>query len=210
MHFLFVFDLKRIYKRERSENRVNKVRNVLAQKQPGLTVVLENVHDPHNIMAVIRTCDAVGVVEVHIIETRERTWDPKLGKNSSSGAKKWITAHTYQSVDSCFEYLRKEGKQIYTTHMGKSSKSLYELDLVQDVALVFGNEHYGVSEEAVSKSDGNFLIPQFGMIQSLNISVACAVSLFEASRQRQERGLYENINFSEDQYNSLVEEWLMK
>lgn len=184
--------------------------DVLAKKQPGLTVVLENVHDPHNIMAVLRTCDAVGVYEVHIIETRERTWDPRLGKNSSSGAKKWIKANTYKNVDACFDQLRSEDKKIFTTHMAKDSKSLYELDLKQDVALVFGNEHYGVSEEAVEKADGNFLIPQFGMIQSLNISVACAVSLFEASRQRQENGQYENVSFSEDRYNSLVEEWLMR
>ena len=94
--------------------------------------------------------------------------------------------------------------------MAKDSKSLYELDLKQNVVLVFGNEHYGVTEEAAEKADENFLIPQFGMIQSLNISVACAVSLFEASRQKQENGHYENINFSDDQYNSLVEEWLMR
>lgn len=202
--------MKRIYKRERSESRVKKVNDVLAKKQPGLTLVLENVHDPHNIMAVLRTCDAVGVYEVHIIETRERTWNPKLGKNSSSGAKKWVIANTYQSIDACYERLRNEDKMIFTTHMAKDSKNLYELDLKQNVALVFGNEHYGVSHEAVEKADGNFLIPQFGMIQSLNISVACAVSLFEALRQRQNNGQYDKISFPKERYNSLVEEWLMR
>ncbi|MGB0430308.1 MAG: TrmH family RNA methyltransferase [Bacteroidia bacterium] len=198
------------YKRERSPGRVNKVKSVLAHKQPGLTVVLENVHDPHNIMAVLRTCDAVGIYNVHIIESKKRTWDPKIGKNSSSGAKKWVFAQTYKNVDDCYAQLRSEDKNIYTTHMAKNSKSLYDLNLTQNVALVFGNEHDGVTAEAVEKADGNFLIPQFGMIQSLNISVACAVSLFEACRQRLASGMYNQASFNDEQYNHLVEEWLMK
>jgi tRNA (guanosine-2'-O-)-methyltransferase len=202
--------VRRVYKRERSPERIEKVAKVLANKQIGLTVVLENIHDPHNIMAVMRSCDAVGIYEIHIIETVARTWDPRIGKNSSAGAKKWVKQNYYQSVDECYNQLRLEEKKILTTHMAEDSKNLYELDLTQNVALVFGNEHNGISEEALEKADGNFLIPQYGMIQSLNISVACAISVFEAGRQRLAAKMYDKPQFTDAEYNHLQEEWLMK
>ncbi|MBI1185411.1 RNA methyltransferase [bacterium] len=196
--------------RERSEARQKRIKEVLAQKQPDLTVVLENVHDPHNIMAVIRSCDAVGVYEIHVIESETARWDNRMGKKSSAGSKKWIKTNRYKNVDSCFSHLRSEGKKIFTTHLAQNSTDLYQLNLTQPMALVFGNEHDGVSEEALNKADGNFLIPQMGMIQSLNISVACAISLFEALRQRRAAGMYQNAKFDPTTYNNLVEDWLKR
>lgn len=183
-----------------------KITRVLEKRQPTLTVVFENVHDPHNVSAVIRSCDAVGVAEAHGIYYG-RTVFPDLGEKSSASARKWVDVHLHQTVDECYAALRSKGFAIYTTHMSSDAASLHDLDLKQPVALVFGNEHNGVSDEAREKADGNFLIPQMGMIQSLNISVACAVTLFEAMRQRMSGGMYNSPQMPSGVLAQKVEDW---
>ncbi len=170
--------------------RLLRIRRVLEHRQPTLTVVFENVHDTHNVSAVIRSCDAVGVAEAHGIYSGHQVF-PELGEKSSASARKWVDLHLHQSVDECYTALRARGMRIFTTHMSSDAVSLHALDLTQPIALVFGNEKEGVTAEAREKADGNFLIPQVGMIQSLNISVACAVSLYEALRQRISAGMYD-------------------
>jgi tRNA (guanosine-2'-O-)-methyltransferase len=189
--------------------RAEKLRRVLERKQPGLTIVLENVHDPHNVSAVLRSCDAVGVVDVYLIYNGFQEFPP-LGQKSSASAKKWIDVYECTTATECFGILRERGFQIFTTHLGTSAVSLYDLTLTGKVALVFGNEHSGVSEEAVRLADGNFLIPQVGMIQSLNISVACAVSLFEAARQRQAAGLYDVVQFAQEEFEAKFLDWQVR
>lgn len=169
--------------------RAEKIESVLKMRQSGLTIVMENVHDPHNIYAAMRTCDAVGIQDIYVLNT-ELPRSGYFGIKSSSSANKWLTIHQYDKVTLCFEALRKEYDCIYTTYLGETSASLYEIDFTKKVALVFGNEHNGVSEEARNLADGNFVIPQVGMIPSLNISVACAVSIYEAYRQRKQAGFY--------------------
>ncbi len=191
-----------------TEQRIEKIKNIVSKRQPTLTVVLENVHDAHNVSAVFRSCDAVGVLEVCLIYNSQQF--PDLAEKSSASARKWVAQRKFTSVDECYTYLRNGGKKIYTTGMNSEATSLYKLDLTQPVALMFGNEHSGVSQEAIEKADGNFIIPQMGMIQSLNISVACAVSLYEAFRQRDQIGLYNQIQFEEKTYNSMVREWILK
>lgn len=197
------------YHEFRTEERSSKLRKVLEKRQPTLTIVLENVHDPHNVSAVFRSCDAVGVFEVCLVYHSGQSF-PKLGERSSASARKWVEKRHFSSIEDCYKELRAEGKKIYSTHMGQNSKQLYEIDMCKPLALVFGNEHQGVSEEAASLADGNFLIPQVGMIQSLNISVACAVSLYEAFRQRLSAGMYDNIQFSSEKFNILYEDWLRR
>jgi tRNA (guanosine-2'-O-)-methyltransferase len=189
--------------------RTEKLLRALRLKQPTLTIVLENVHDPHNISAVLRSCDAVGVVEVQLVYHSGQQF-PRLGEKSSASARKWIDCVPYHSIAECFHALRERSYAIYTTHMASDAVSLYELDLTRPVALVFGNEHQGVTEEAVRLADGNFLIPQMGMIQSLNISVACAVSLFEALRQRQTKGMYDAPQFDGQQLSAMMSDWQMR
>ncbi len=186
--------------------RRERIERVLERRQPTLTVVFENVHDPHNISAVIRSCDAVGVAEAHGIYSGRQVF-PELGEKSSGSARKWVDVHLHQSVDACYAALRSRGFQIYTTHMSSDAVSLHDLDLTQPVALVFGNEKEGVTPEAREKADGNFLIPQVGMIQSLNISVACAVSLYEALRQRQHAGMYESPQLDAGLRQALITDW---
>jgi tRNA (guanosine-2'-O-)-methyltransferase len=189
-----------------TEERRYKIESVLSKRQDDITVVLENVFDPHNISAVMRSCDAVGVQEIYVLNTkipRHKKW----GARSSSSAAKWLTVHQFEDTDECFVELRKKYSTILTTHLSTDAVSLYEVDLTKPIALVFGNEHSGVSEELIKLADGNFIIPQVGMIRSLNISVACAVSLYEAFRQKQEAGHYRQQKLESDVYSSLYKQW---
>jgi len=186
--------------------RKEKLLNVLSKRQNDITVVLENVFDPHNISAVMRTCDAVGVQDIYILNTkipRHKKW----GTRSSSSAAKWLTVHQFEQADECFKSLRQRYSTILTTHLGTDAVGLYELDLTKSVALVFGNEHSGVSEEIRALADGNFIIPQVGIIRSLNISVACAVTLYEAYRQKNKAGHYNQAGMDSVIKQGLLKEW---
>jgi tRNA (guanosine-2'-O-)-methyltransferase len=189
-----------------TEERRHKIESVLSKRQDDITVVLENVFDPHNISAVMRSCDAVGIQEIYVLNTkipRHKKW----GARSSSSAAKWLRVHQFEDTDQCFVELRKKYSTILTTHLSTDAVSLYEVDLTKPIALVFGNEHSGVSEEIIKLADGNFIIPQVGMIRSLNISVACAVSLYEAYRQKQRAGHFEQQKLQSDVYSTLYKQW---
>lgn len=186
--------------------RSDRLLKVLNKRQNNLTVVLENVFDPHNISAVMRSCDAVGIQDIYILNTkipRHKKW----GAKSSSSASKWLSIHQYTDAVQCFEILRKKYDRILTTHLDGDAVSVYEVDFTRSVALVFGNEHSGVSEEIRKLADGNFIIPQAGIIQSLNISVACAVTIYEAYRQKLLAGHYQNRCIGEPQYSAILKEW---
>ena len=188
--------------------RLERLTRVLDKRQSDLTVVLENVSDPHNISAVMRTCDAVGVQEISVLNTRIPA-HKKWGSKSSSSAAKWLTIHSYSDSSECFTALRKKYDLIVTTHLSSDAVSLYDIDFTRSIALVFGNEHDGVSEEIRKLSDGNFIIPQVGIIRSLNISVACAVTLYEAFRQKQIAHHYGQVKLPDKQYKELQKVWEM-
>ena len=189
-----------------TKERKDRLENVLSKRQNDLTVVLENVFDPHNVSAVMRSCDAVGIQEIYVLTTkipRHKKW----GERSSSSAAKWLTIHQFDNAEECFAALRKKYSTIITTHLSGDAVSLYELDLTKSTALVFGNEHAGVSEEIRALADGNFIIPQVGMIQSLNISVACAVTLYEGYRQKVNTGHYAQQKLTGAEYEALGNQW---
>lgn len=189
-----------------TNERQQKIESVLSKRQNDLTIVLENVFDPHNISAVMRSCDAVGIQEIYVLNTkipRHKKW----GAKSSSSAAKWLTIHQFENAEDCFAALRKKYSVILTTHLASDAVSLYELDLTKSIALVFGNEHSGVSEEIIKMADGNFIIPQVGIIRSLNISVACAVSLYEAFRQKSNAGHFEKQKLTAEEYSDLYNRW---
>ena len=186
--------------------RSEKLLKVLQKRQANLTVVLENVQDPHNISAVMRTCDAVGIQDIYVVTTkipRHKKW----GYKSSSSALKWLTIHKFDSIEECVKELRKKYSKILTTHLSSDAISLHDINFTDSVALVFGNEHAGVSEEFREVADGNFIIPQMGIIQSLNISVACAVSIYEAMRQKMKAGHYEKASLPPAQMDALLQQW---
>jgi tRNA (guanosine-2'-O-)-methyltransferase len=180
--------------------------SVLNKRQHDITVVLENVFDPHNISAVMRTCDAVGVQEVYVLNTRIPR-HKKWGAKSSSSAAKWLTVHQFTDAAACFAELRSKYDKILTTHLSSDAVNLYDIDFTGSVALVFGNEHSGVSDEILAMADGNFIIPQVGIIRSLNISVACAVTLYEAQRQKRLAGHYDSCRLPQQQLNTLLDQW---
>lgn len=154
----------------------------------------------------MRTCDAVGVQDIYILNnaiSRHKKW----GAKSSSSASKWLTIHQFTDTAACFDALRKKFNKIYTTHLDKDAVGLHELDLTESVALVFGNEHGGITEETIRLADGNFIIPQVGIIKSLNISVACAVSLYEAYRQKNNAGHYDHPQLTGESLLTLKTAW---
>lgn len=192
----------------KSEKRLNKIVTTLKQRQFDLMVVLENIHDPHNVSAIFRTCDAVGIPKVSLVYTIEKF--PKIGKKSSASAFKWVEREKYKSIELCYDELRKNGFKIYASSISNDSKNIYELDLSDKVAIVLGNEHRGVSEDAAKLADERIVIPMFGMVQSLNVSVAAAIILYEACRQRIAKGKYNNSQISESELERLVEQWCSK
>jgi tRNA (guanosine-2'-O-)-methyltransferase len=192
-----------------TENRYNKILNVVKHRQEDFTVVLENIHDPHNVSAILRSAESAGVDKIYLIYNTNKF--PRVGRVSSASANKWVTLYKYKTAEECFAELRSNGFKIYTTHLGEGIEnvSLYDLDLSEKCAVVIGNEHAGVSDEAVQLSDKNFVIPMYGMIQSLNVSVSAAICLFEGLRQRQLKGMYSK-QFTEEELNQKMEKYTKK
>jgi tRNA (guanosine-2'-O-)-methyltransferase len=192
----------------KTEKRTNKITSVIKSRQKSLHVVFENIHDPHNVSAIFRTCDSVGVGKVSLVYNLEAF--PKIGKKSSASAYKWVEKEKYKNIKDCFESLKKSGFKVLVSSISPDSKSIYDFDLTKKTAIVFGNEHRGVSKEAEEHADDKFIIPMFGMVQSLNVSVAAAICLYEALRQRIIKGMYDKSEFSKEELNSKIEEWIKK
>ncbi len=192
----------------RTDRRHQRIREVLSRRQPDLTVVLENVHDPHNVSAVLRSCDAVGILRVHTIYSQEQLPTKAYARTTSGSAAKWIDIEHHESAEQCFNVLRSRGFNVYATALAVDSIDLIDLDLTRPIALVFGNETRGVSPEAIESADGTLRIPMQGMIESLNISVACAVCLFEAMRQRRLAGAYDGSKLTVEELDAIATRWL--
>jgi tRNA (guanosine-2'-O-)-methyltransferase len=189
----------------KTEKRKQKIISVANARQKSLRIVLENIHDPHNVSAIFRTCDAVGVHKVSLLYTVEKF--PRIGKKSSASAFKWVEKDKFRDVEACYNSLREDGFTILASSICEDAVSLYDLDLTKKVAIVLGNEHRGVSEEAVKLADKKFLIPMHGMVQSLNVSVASAVVLYEAFRQRLKKKMYDKTEYSSDEMSELLQSW---
>ncbi len=189
-----------------TSERFERLTSVLHKRQPDITVVLENVFDPHNVSAVMRTCDAIGIQEIYILNNRIPP-HKKWGYRSSSTAAEWLTIHQYVDVNECLDELRKRYSKIYTTHLSETATELYDINMTESVAFVFGNEHFGVSDDIKKLADDDFIIPQVGIIKSLNISVAVAVTLYEAYRQKKLAGHYDRIKLEDAKLTKLKTDW---
>lgn len=189
-------------------NRILKMMQVLNNRQLDLTLVFENIHDPHNVSAILRTCDAVGIQNVNLLYTDEPF--PKLGKKSSASAKKWIDTNRFKDTSSLKKYLKSKNMNIYGTYLNKKSISVYDIEWTQPSAIILGNEQRGVSEECLDICDQIVSIPMFGMIESLNVSVAAAVVLYEATRQRLKKHFYPNQNLPDDWIDEMLQSWVEK
>jgi tRNA (guanosine-2'-O-)-methyltransferase len=169
--------------------RLQKMERILNFRQPDLTVVCENIHDPHNVSAILRSCDAVGVPVLHLLYTSEKF--PKLGRKSSASANKWIEVKKHKKYLDLRAVLQKQQMTVYATALDPSARNIYEIDWTMPAAILVGNEHRGVSDEALQIADQKIYIPMFGMVESLNVSVATAVILYEVCRQRWQAGRYQ-------------------
>ncbi len=157
-----------------------------------LTVVLEAFCDPQNVNAVLRTCEAFGVQEIHVVEGPMKPYE--RNRKISQNADKWLDVVRWKSTAECLAHLRQRGFAVYATWLGEGSAAIGDLSFAGPVALVFGNENRGVSEEARAASDRTYAIPMRGLVQSLNVSVAAAVSLYHAMGRRQaERGRHGDL-----------------
>lgn len=183
---------------------------MISRRQPTITVVLEDVHDAHNVSAVLRSCDAIGILDVHVVYVQDRPPARTFDQETSSTAAKWINILFHESIESCYGTLRESGHWIFATALRRESIDLHRIDLTQPIALVFGNEMRGVSAEAVVLADGCIHIPMQGMVESLNISVACAVSLYEAMRQRRKAGMYDSPQLDANALAELESAWLRR
>lgn len=155
--------------------RRGRVEQVITGRTRSLTVVLEEVHDPHNLSAVLRTCECFGIQDVHVVEGPTSPY--QTTKLVARGADKWLDVHRSDDVLAVIASLRGQGFTVLASRLDGASVGLPELPIEGKLALLFGNESLGVSPEALAACDGSFVVPMFGFTQSLNISVAAAVSL---------------------------------
>lgn len=164
---------------------------MLATRQPDLTVCLEQVHKPHNVSAIIRTADAVGVHQVHAVwpTTRMRTL-----VSSAAGSNSWVSVKTHRTIGDAVGHLKAQGMQILATNLSARAVDFREVDYTRPTCVLLGQEKTGITEEALALADQDIVIPMIGMVQSLNVSVASALILYEAQRQRQNAGLYRRDN----------------
>lgn len=169
-----------------SESRLKKISEVVSHCQKGIIVVLEDIHDPHNAAAILRTCDAFGIREVWYVFEQEKPYNPRhVGKSSSAATNKWIDYRIFHSTSQCYRALRRKKYIIIATALTPESQSLYSAKLTQPrIAVVFGNEHRGISPYAIANASHVLTIPMRGMAQSLNVSVTAALCIGEISRQR--------------------------
>jgi tRNA (guanosine-2'-O-)-methyltransferase len=196
-----------------TQDRETKIQRLVKNRQHDLVVILENVHDPHNLGAIVRTCDAAGVIEIHVIYSEDgpNSLIQYVGKRASRGAAKWIKVLFHANAEECLKIVRQKVDRVYATHLNEESNSIYQLDLSLPTAIVFGNEKDGISAQLLSLCDGNIKIPMFGMVQSLNVSNAAAIILFETVRQRIVKGMYDkDIELSEVQYQDSMVHYISK
>ncbi|MGB1658658.1 MAG: tRNA (guanosine(18)-2'-O)-methyltransferase TrmH [Longimicrobiales bacterium] len=184
--------------------RFARLKRALARRQPDLTVLMDRVHKSHNFSAILRNCDAAGVLEAHVVDPEQEL---NLHHGTSAGTKKWVQVNRYEEVADAVDHVKAEGFTIVAAHPSEGSLDFREIDYTQPTAIMMGAELHGVSEEGLALADRHIEIPMLGMVHSLNVSVATALILFEAARQRAEAGLYDVSRLSADDFDRRLFEW---
>jgi tRNA (guanosine-2'-O-)-methyltransferase len=188
-----------------TEERYSKIVQVLSCRQPDLTVVTDSVHKGQNLSAIIRTCDAVGVMELHSVSD-----NAFFGAHTGTtvGAHKWVKTSLHKRISQPLSELKNNNFQIVAADLSESSIDYREVDFTRPTALVLGAEVEGISEQAQPYIDHSITIPMMGMVESFNVSVAGAIILAEARRQRENAGFYDSCRLDNDQYKTLLFEWM--
>ena len=189
-----------------TKERIQKVKKVLSLRQPDLRIVLEDVTNTHNASAVVRTCDAAGILYLDIISSSGETFP--INEAISTRAEKWLHFNYYHSTTECLEQLKRKGLKIAATFLSDKSIPYTSIDYTQPLAVVFGNESEGISEEARNLADYIIRIPMIGMVQSLNLSVSVGIILYEAMKQRMEKGFNKKMRLSSSEFEAFKKTWL--
>jgi tRNA (guanosine-2'-O-)-methyltransferase len=182
--------------------RYQRILEFLDRRQLDLTVLMENIHKSHNLSAIVRTCDAVGIDRVHAVQSSDR--ELPTYSVTAKGTQKWVDLKTHVDLKTAIDYLKQEKFNIYAAHLSDRAQDYRTIDYTQPTAIVLGTEKWGISKEAAELVDGHILIPMLGMVKSLNVSVAAAVILFEAQRQRLEAGMYEKPQIDRNDYQRII------
>jgi len=169
---------------------------MLATRQPDLTVCLEQVHKPHNVSAIIRTADAVGVHQVHAVWPTPRM---RTLVSSAAGSNSWVNVKTHPTIVDAVTHLKDQGMQILATNLSARAVDFREVDYTRPTCVLLGQEKTGITEEALRLADQDIIKPMIGIVQSLNVSAASALILYEAQRQRQNAGMYRREHSMLDQ-----------
>lgn len=169
-----------------SPERYARIRDFLSLRQPSLTLCLEQLHKPHNVSAIVRSCDAVGVYEVHAV------WDkkPDIRKSTAMGSENWVYTKEHLCIEDAVSHLKTQKMQVLVTNLSENAVDFRDIDYTLPTAIILGQEKHGATQEAIAAADQDIIIPMVGMVQSLNVSVAAALILYEAQRQRQSAGMY--------------------
>ena len=194
-----------------SNPRNDKISQLLNRRQKDITVFMDEVHKPHNLAAIVRTCDAVGIGEVHAVYPDHLVDSNKKLKEchgTAMGSNRWVKTHTHSDLVSGIEQIRSEGKKVLAAHFSDRAIDFRKIDYTKPTAILLGSELFGVSEQAAELADEHIIIPMLGMVQSLNVSVAAAIILYEAQRQIELAGGYAERQLSEEQCEVLRFEWL--
>ncbi|TCI25761.1 MULTISPECIES: RNA methyltransferase [unclassified Exiguobacterium] len=187
-------------------DRVKRMQDVLNTRTNHITVLTEGVDDPHNQSAVLRSADAFGVQTLHVVEGRA-----KFKPNSiiAKSADRWVDVVEHASIEEAIDQLKADGYQILATALSEEAIPLEDVDVSKPTVLLFGNEHHGVSEQALAKADGNYVIPMQGYVQSLNISVAAAISLYDVTT-RARHIVTEGYGLSIEDKQRVFKNWMVR
>lgn len=186
---------------DQKPERLQKILQLVANRQPDLTVFMEEVHKPHNLAAIVRTADAVGIGEVHATFPEDVQY---RGHHTASGSKRWVKTHTYPDLADGMSAIKDQGMQILCAHFSDEAVDFRSIDYTKPTCLLLGSELVGVSDEAAEIADQHVIIPMMGMVQSLNVSVAAALILYEAQRQRVEAGMYGQCKVPQEEVDYLI------
>ncbi|GAA4359491.1 tRNA (guanosine(18)-2'-O)-methyltransferase TrmH [Kangiella marina] len=186
---------------ERSPSRYDKIIQLLSNRQPDLTVFMDEVHKPHNLAAIVRTSDAVGIGHVHAVFPEGVSYS---GHHTSSGSKRWVTTHKHPNLKTGIAEVKQQGMQVLAAHFSDKAVDFRSIDYTKPTCLLVGSELVGVSEEAAELADEHVIIPMVGMVQSLNVSVATALILYEAQRQRDHAGMYGELKVPQEEVDYIL------
>ncbi|TVS18107.1 MAG: tRNA (guanosine(18)-2'-O)-methyltransferase TrmH [Gammaproteobacteria bacterium] len=184
--------------------RARRIRAVLARRQPDLRMVTDSVHKGHNLSAIVRSCDAFGVLNMHAVVDDA---DFRTFRSTAMGSQRWVEIQRHPRIEDALEPLKADGYQVVVAHLAEDAVDFRSVDFTRPTALLMGAEKQGPSRHGLALADVAVTIPMVGMVESFNVSVAAAILLAEAHRQRSAAGFYDSCRLDDATWRRLFFEW---